>query len=136
MITWQHLYFVTLFFVYSLMDIEKKEVSWSWLFFGIFSLFLLFPGKILTFLLFFGFFYLIYQFLDVGGADVIVLAMIGAILGYKMFIIYLLVLSVISLIRLIIGVVFQKSVKNVAFIPYLFSSYGIVLLLLLKSQFS
>jgi len=122
------LYFLMLFFVYSLMDIEKKEVSWGWLIFGVLSVFFFFPQQIIGFFLVFALFYLIYQFVEVGGADIIVLAMIYAILGYKLFIVYLVVLSVISLIRGVIGYVFSVTNKNVAFIPYLTLAYTICLI--------
>jgi len=129
MITYHYLFFLTLFYVYSIFDFEKKEVPWSWLIFGIFSIMILFFYRFVTFLLLFALFYLIYQFISIGGADVIVLAMIGAILGVKLFIVYLVVLCVISLMRVVIGYVFQKNSKNVAFIPYLSVAYVICLFL-------
>jgi len=129
MVTWQHLYFLSLFFVYSIMDIEKKEVSWNWLFFGIISVGILLSSKFMLFLAIFALFYLIYQFINIGGADIVVLAMISAILGIKLFIMYLVVLSIISLILAFIKVVFQKSSKNIAFLPYLTIAYGICLVI-------
>lgn len=119
--------FILLFILYSIIDFYKKEIDW-WLLLTGFVLFcMLLPGKILLFLLLFALFYLIYQFVNIGGADVIVLALIGAILGIKLFIVYLVVLSILSLL---IGVYLRIYGKKqpIAFIPVLTISYFFVLI--------
>ena len=81
--------FLFLLLIYSIRDFQKKEVEWSLLLIGVFFMFFV---NFLLFLLIFGVFYLIYQFVNIGGADVLVLAMICAVLGVKIFIMYLVVL--------------------------------------------
>jgi len=123
-------FFFSLFLIYSAHDIKTHEVPWKWLILGILSVNIIFYQNVLVFLLVFMLFYVLSQFIEVGGADVIVLAMISSILGLKGFVVYLVVLSIITTIMVLTDIVLKKKSKNIAFIPYLEACYIICLIFL------
>jgi len=118
-----YLYFLFLFLIYSVHDIKTHEVPWKWLIIGMYSVLVFNFTTFWFFLVTFAFLFLLYQFITFGGADLIVLAMISAILGPENFFWYLILLTLICVLMLVKDLILKKKSENIAFIPYLTITY-------------